>query len=72
VVFLSLVVWGWLLGPVGMFLSVPLTMTAKLALEANPQSRWIALLLSPADSVKGSKAPEPQDRQDVDGAGSQT
>jgi AI-2 transport protein TqsA len=72
VVFLSLVVWGWLLGPVGMFLSVPLTMTAKLALEANPQSRWIALLLSPADSINGPPGPEPPDRQDVDAAGSQT
>jgi predicted PurR-regulated permease PerM len=50
VVFLSLVVWGSLLGPVGMFLSVPLTMTAKLALEANPATRWIAVLLSPAHS----------------------
>lgn len=49
VVFLSLVVWGSLLGPVGMFLSVPLTMTAKLALEANPSTAWIAVLLSPAD-----------------------
>lgn len=49
VVFLSLVVWGWMLGPVGMFLSVPLTMTAKIALEANPASAWIAYLLGPAD-----------------------
>ncbi|MGE0622805.1 MAG: AI-2E family transporter [Pseudomonadales bacterium] len=71
VVFLSLVVWGWLLGPVGMFLSVPLTMTAKLALEANPQSRWIALLLSPADAVPDVPVPE-RDRQDVDAAGSQS
>ena len=44
VVFLSLVVWGSLLGPVGMFLSVPLTMTAKLALEANPATAWIAVV----------------------------
>jgi predicted PurR-regulated permease PerM len=49
VVFLSLVVWGWLLGPVGMFLSVPLTMTAKIALEANPGTARIAHLLGPAE-----------------------
>ncbi len=48
VVFLSLVFWGWMLGPVGMLLSVPLTMTAKIACEASPNTRWIAYLLGPA------------------------
>lgn len=45
VVFLSLVVWGWVLGPVGMLLSVPLTMMAKIALEANDETRWVAVML---------------------------
>ncbi|HAC33249.1 MAG TPA: hypothetical protein DCF45_01895 [Gammaproteobacteria bacterium] len=47
VVFISLVFWGWLLGPVGMLLSVPLTMIVKIALESSDQSRWIAVLLGP-------------------------
>jgi AI-2 transport protein TqsA len=45
VVFVSMVFWGWVLGPVGMFLSVPLTMTLKLAMENEKHTRWIAILL---------------------------
>jgi len=47
VVFISLVFWGWVFGPIGMLLSVPLTMTLKIALEANQQTRWLAVLLGP-------------------------
>jgi predicted PurR-regulated permease PerM len=49
VVFLSLIFWGWLLGTVGMLLSVPLTMIVKLALESSDDSRWFALLLAGND-----------------------
>ncbi|MCG7877373.1 MAG: AI-2E family transporter [Candidatus Thiodiazotropha endolucinida] len=45
IVFISLVFWGWILGPVGMFLSVPLTMTMKIVLDSNHDTRGLAAML---------------------------
>ncbi len=45
VVFLSLIFWGWLLGPVGMFLSIPITLVFKIIMQINPDTRWMAILL---------------------------
>jgi AI-2 transport protein TqsA len=47
VVFLSLLFWGWVFGPIGMLLSVVLTMTLKMLLESSEETRWMALLLEP-------------------------
>jgi predicted PurR-regulated permease PerM len=49
VVFISLVFWGWVLGPVGMLLSVPLTITVKLALDSKPETQWLGHLLGPLE-----------------------
>jgi len=45
VVFLSLAFWGWVLGPVGMLLSVPLTMAVKIALSGSESTKWLSVLL---------------------------
>ena len=45
VVFLSLIFWGWLLGPVGMLLSVPLTSVCKILMETTPGGSKLAILL---------------------------
>lgn len=56
VVFLSLLFWGWLLGTVGMLLSVPLTMALKIALESSPTTLRYAALLGDIDEEKLTQA----------------
>jgi AI-2 transport protein TqsA len=58
VVFLSLVFWGWVLGPVGMLLSVPLTMAVKIALDSRDETRGLAVLLGP--DVQTAPETDPQ------------
>jgi predicted PurR-regulated permease PerM len=59
VVFLSLMLWGGLLGPIGVVLCVPITMSLKFAFESNESTRWIAVLLgsekSPESILQVSK-----------------
>jgi predicted PurR-regulated permease PerM len=46
VIFLSMTLWGWVLGPAGMILSVPLTMTMQFLFAQYKETEWIALMLS--------------------------
>lgn len=58
VVFVSLLFWGWVWGPVGMILSVPLTMIIKIILENTQDLRWVAALLdSHPQPARGPDAP---------------
>ena len=48
VVILSLIFWGWLWGPFGMLLAVPLTVIVKIALSNSEELQWAAVLLGPS------------------------
>lgn len=55
VVILSVLFWGWVWGPVGMFLAVPLTMVIKMMLENSDDFRWISVAMG-KDSEEGIDA----------------
>ena len=67
VVLLSLVFWGWVWGPMGMLLAVPLTMMVKIALENTEDLRWVAVMLDANPSA--SRAPAAPATPDVSPAG---
>ena len=52
VVFFSLIFWGFILGTVGMFLSVPLTIAIKIILEQYPSTRGFAIALGTKDEAQ--------------------
>jgi predicted PurR-regulated permease PerM len=55
VVFLSLILWGTLLGLIGAVLCIPITMTLKFLLEVNDETRWMGVWLGPgADEAAGA------------------
>jgi AI-2 transport protein TqsA len=51
VVLLAMVFWGWLWGPIGALLSVPLTMIAKISLENSDHLGWVAVLIGPPERL---------------------
>jgi len=45
VVLICVVFWGWVWGPTGMILAVPLTMAMKIYCQHSDNSRWVAIML---------------------------
>lgn len=61
VTFLAVVFWAWVLGPIGAFMALPLTVMVKtLLLETFDDTKLLAALLSPGDSAP-SPPEEPND-----------
>ena len=55
VVFISLLFWGWVFGPIGMVLSVPLTMTIKIALSNSESGKWLSTLMDAPMTLSSDK-----------------
>ncbi len=45
VVVISVMFWGWVWGPLGMLLAVPLTMTLKVFLDGSEELRWLGVAI---------------------------
>ena len=54
VVLLSVIFWGWIWGPIGMLMAVPLTMLLKVAMDNSSDFRWVAVAIS--KEVKGKES----------------
>ncbi len=46
VVVLSVWFWGWMWGPIGAFLAVPLTIMIKVVMENSKEFRWLSVAMS--------------------------
>lgn len=51
VVLIAVIFWGWILGPIGLILSVPITVTLKIFMESYPGSRWLAVMLGDGEDL---------------------
>lgn len=56
VVLLSVILWGWVWGPFGMLLAVPITVLSRLALENSPDLHWVAELIADKPSSEKTKS----------------
>ncbi|MCD6090782.1 MAG: AI-2E family transporter [Bacteroidales bacterium] len=52
VVFISLIIWGWILGTVGMLIATPLTITLKIIFDSREETRNIGILLGDSSAIK--------------------
>jgi AI-2 transport protein TqsA len=56
VVFLSFIIWAWLLGGPGAFLALPITLFVAVMLDTFPETRWLASIIGVSDA--GTTAPD--------------
>ncbi len=62
VVFVAMIFWGWLWGPVGFILSVPLTVAIRIICENNDTLRPISVMLGDATDLPELELPRRETR----------
>ncbi len=59
VVILSALFWGWVWGPLGMFVAIPLTMMLKMMLDHSDELRWLGVAMEKITPEESDPASEP-------------
>ena len=60
ITFLSLILWAWVLGPIGAVLAIPLSLLLKAILvDPDPRARWVNAMIG---SLPPTKKKDPRDR----------
>jgi AI-2 transport protein TqsA len=57
VVFLSFILWAWVLGGPGAFLALPITLFVVVMLDTFPETRWLASLMGAGASASDAGVP---------------
>src|SRR5215216_4116478 len=57
IVFLSFIIWAWLLGGPGAFLALPITLFIAVMFDTFPETRWLASLIGVGSADTDTAAP---------------
>jgi AI-2 transport protein TqsA len=69
IVFLSFIIWAWLLGGPGAFLALPITLFIAVMLDTFPETRWLASLMGISDADAGAADDAPGNATQDGGGG---
>jgi len=64
VTFVSLIVWGWVLGPIGAILAVPMSIIIQAVLGSREETRWMAYMMGSGEEPYDPEAVSDQDEQE--------
>lgn len=59
--FLSLILWGWVLGPIGAILAVPMAIIIQAVLNSRPETRWLGYMMGSGSEPFNPKAGPDED-----------